>query len=1476
MTMAISSNPFEAYLNAMQSGAVNSPILRASKSNPFAERTTFSTPTEMSFRPFAERSAAELSPQDAAAARVGQTYANYQAQAQALGADDTMGDGGVGVLSEALSWLDRPKSAVVGALSGAVGLDDNNGDNTDDGAFDRFLAGLGGRRYGAGDFGALRMEDDDSLLEKAGKGIAAFGVDVALDPLTYVTFGTGGIAKSAAAGLVRNAVKDAVLAEGDDVAATLATRFGPDLLQSMGRNAADDTVDTFVGRSGEILGRAGSTLAEEATTRGLPFERVQAAQLFADGAAAALEKGRLDGGLVGYLQRSGLAPEVQERIFAALPREARNGVKLSAPFLRRDAEGNLSAALPFTRRDERILTSFGGSTLATGNNLLGSATLGKVAERASAVKGAVRSSSIFRRVADSIGGTYGQVYGEAIQSLYGAAGKGVESDVAGALSYGRYLAFRQVATSRQLIVQGLNQQAQIAIADAKAQLDQASDPAVVDRFKFYIDNPSEVEAVLNNADAPLLERSAAGAARSLIGQRDDLFAQAEALGIARSDIDDLVENGYRERVLTREGRQQERGRSYSSGRNAAGQPESVTNTRTTGFSPVDLGDGRVGFEALTPTQINERAGAELLVTDPFESFAVYADVMSNAIASKRFVNLLTGRGVVGQGDWGTRIIGNERDFASMVTAYQSASEMERAANTAAQVGADPESLRQLQDRARRLAASDESVRAAVLGINDLPAEERNAAMDAVVRMIHSAAGLHRLRLDRSVLRDLSPEELRTLGTPLNRGIPDPAQLPLFNVDDIVVASNEALVRDKLNALGQAVRNQTTRLRDEAKPLKGSYDATVLNRRADEIAAEYRTITGLFNQRNALDPNDVDGRARLLDEVTQRIHDMARVADDRGRVLSDDTLENLTTVERLNLSRGSTVGDVAGVGPQAETMLANGLDRIGSGGDAIVAPRTRLPDGAEMLFGPPALREAVERMYAVANNPNAAQNLIDAWYKPYYTLFKTWATLGRGPGYHVRNIIGAAWNNYLGGVEADDYRLVSKILWTEHKAAAQAAAEGLSEQQARAAMDAAVKETFAGVSVGGTDAYQLYKTMDAQGLALQSQLLEAAPQAAADGTVLDAVLSGKGIRRNVTGRRGADLGPAGKAVNVAGDNWWIRLNADWAQRSERVFRSAAFVHGAKRVGVADNGQAARDFSNALQFDYGDLSQLEETLRLVVPFYTWARRNIPLQVRGLMLQPGKFVKLDRLQEQAQNVTATEDSEQMDAVLPEWMRNKLGFVTGIPTGPGGINPLVINAESPALDINQYFKIGRDGVPYLDTKQAISSLSPAIKTPYELAAGVNTTTGATYDGATTAAPAWAKLIPGLTFTNSDGETVMDLAKYDAVRNLLPPVGQVDRVAMPLVDLATGAAPGEGLASDSSRERLWSSLGSFVGAPLATFTDSQVTGEMLTRNKRLAAEIDRTAGALGIDPAWLRDQMSSGATVDEIALRISYGQGRR
>lgn len=136
------------------------------------------------------------------------------------------------------------------------------------------------------------------------------------------------------------------------------------------------------------------------------------------------------------------------------------------------------------------------------------------------------------------------------------------------------------------------------------------------------------------------------------------------------------------------------------------------------------------------------------------------------------------------------------------------------------------------------------------------------------------------------------------------------------------------------------------------------------------------------------------------------------------------------------------------------------------------------------------------------------------------------------------------------------------------------------------------------------------------------------------------------------------------------------------------------------------EAALDVRKFL-FDYGDLSDIErQYFKRALPFYTWTRNNIPLQVSMLIQKPGKFSMIDKIK---RGVESSQEDKPMDAkYLPEWMKEAYPVYFG-KDGKGLQRFFQAEGFIPAVDLN---KIGRMHETVMDL------LSPLIKTPLELAA--------------------------------------------------------------------------------------------------------------------------------------------------------------
>lgn len=112
---------------------------------------------------------------------------------------------------------------------------------------------------------------------------------------------------------------------------------------------------------------------------------------------------------------------------------------------------------------------------------------------------------------------------------------------------------------------------------------------------------------------------------------------------------------------------------------------------------------------------------------------------------------------------------------------------------------------------------------------------------------------------------------------------------------------------------------------------------------------------------------------------------------------------------------------------------------------------------------------------------------------------------------------------------------------------------------------------------------------------------------------------------------------------------------WVENSARV---ALHLDGLRR-GMSDLEAGRRVFKYL--FDYSDITPFEQQyLRRFVPFYTWIRKNIPLQIEHMLKTPEKYLKPARFID-AWNVMYGPGEEERSA-LPVWMRDLLWVPTGL----------------------------------------------------------------------------------------------------------------------------------------------------------------------------------------------------------------------
>jgi hypothetical protein len=145
-----------------------------------------------------------------------------------------------------------------------------------------------------------------------------------------------------------------------------------------------------------------------------------------------------------------------------------------------------------------------------------------------------------------------------------------------------------------------------------------------------------------------------------------------------------------------------------------------------------------------------------------------------------------------------------------------------------------------------------------------------------------------------------------------------------------------------------------------------------------------------------------------------------------------------------------------------------------------------------------------------------------------------------------------------------------------------------------------------------------------------------------------------------------------------------------------------------------------------FDYGDLSPFERsTLKRLMPFYTWSRKNLPLQLEAIVRHPDKVNKLNLAKENIQFETEIPDLED----VPDYIRSAMPIYgaekfLGEPVVPGTAKAITLQNLIPFSDLTTFTKfLDTETAPSMIERGKLSStistalggISPLLKAPLE-----------------------------------------------------------------------------------------------------------------------------------------------------------------
>jgi hypothetical protein len=346
-------------------------------------------------------------------------------------------------------------------------------------------------------------------------------------------------------------------------------------------------------------------------------------------------------------------------------------------------------------------------------------------------------------------------------------------------------------------------------------------------------------------------------------------------------------------------------------------------------------------------------------------------------------------------------------------------------------------------------------------------------------------------------------------------------------------------------------------------------------------------------------------------------------------------------------------------------------QFGIKADVAPASYKTIPEIPGLKFEPTVANQLTRSYKALTN-----QEEINKFLKLYdgaQNWWKMWS-LGIRPAYHSKNMIGNLWNSYLGG-------LTNPLRYGE-----------------AIAFQAKVAKNNLSGEIAGYPTKELYDAMMTRGVFGQGQY-------------------GGDISRTLESQiSGGNKNP----FTLATSNPILQGGFKLGQTVEDNARIALFLDQLNKGASFDKaGNHVRKYL----FDYGDVNPFEkDVLKRVMPFYTWSRKNIPLQLEALATQPDKINKLNLAINNAQQAYQVEQPELSQ--VPSYIREQAPVYVGSNAEAGTVSAIPLANLIPTFDIAAITKFlntetAPEGIQRGKLGTALSTVmggvSPIIKAPLE-----------------------------------------------------------------------------------------------------------------------------------------------------------------
>lgn len=359
---------------------------------------------------------------------------------------------------------------------------------------------------------------------------------------------------------------------------------------------------------------------------------------------------------------------------------------------------------------------------------------------------------------------------------------------------------------------------------------------------------------------------------------------------------------------------------------------------------------------------------------------------------------------------------------------------------------------------------------------------------------------------------------------------------------------------------------------------------------------------------------------------------------------------------------------------AGKKFLNDIQQLGVKADDAPSNYVTIPEVPGLKFAPEVARLA-DRSYRVLTDASEMNKFLKV-YDGAQNWWKMWS-LGIRPAYHAKNVVGNVWNAYLGGLTNPKTYGDAAVFQTK-----------LAQNKLTG-------------TIAGKPTQELYDEMSKRGVFGEGQY---------GGGEFPRVLE-----RELAPTKATDF------ITPSTRNAFLRAGFKVGQTLEDNARIALFLDQVKKGKSYD--EAGKHVQKYL-FDYGDVSPLEQsTLKRVMPFYTWSRKNIPLQLEAIVAHPDKLSKLGL------GISNVQQAAGMDSIpdpsqVPEYLTEKAPVYVGQDKENAVVSAVTLENLLPFFDLGPFTRfLNTPTVPkgLLESglqgplEFIVGSSSPFIKAPIE-----------------------------------------------------------------------------------------------------------------------------------------------------------------